>query len=443
MSIELLLSRLEHFEKGSGNTPTLGAITDRAVPETRVFRLNPRRVVHVHSIPEVTEKDDLINTLGWKVVYVNKQTKQVHEKTHWRDGTRERMPAPNGLHVFRPISSPANMRAAVESLSALFDMVENPQCRRRTNVTYRDPRFQMRGLLPGNPNNILFIVPGGLTQPQFRVVMRSLAEYDRMLHDFVMRHAHYCLRLMGSDESAFDDMQLQLVHYTGNGHGGLLAHIDAVEPFKDTIGPIFTVNMNHEPKAFDLLPTLKQNGTPAVRLITNLGEITMMDGESRIAWSHSIPFGNRHHAYTVAFKFPCQPQYMADRSGGYSRVLETYIPQNLAVQYREPRLITDYGLDTPPADDDDSPAARTIHRPGDGGMTGLKLLESDAMVNSHGVRVEEGKDMGVAVRIKRVGRDSEGSEYAVVRVHGDHDGGRDYTFALDQIVNLEPTEAYF
>ncbi len=119
--------------------------------------------------------------------------------------------------------------------------------------------------------------------------MRDLHDYDPVLHDFVHKHGEFCLRMMGSGPEAYEKMQLQLVHYPPG--GGILAHIDSISAFEETVGPIFTVNMNVNPKAFDLFPTLKPEGTPVVRLMTTQGEITVMDGESRVTWSHAIPAG--------------------------------------------------------------------------------------------------------------------------------------------------------
>jgi hypothetical protein len=70
-------------------------------------------------------------------------------------------------------------------------------------------------------------------------------------------------------------------------------------------------------------------------------------------------------------------------------------------------------------------------------------LENKYIVNHYGVRVEEGMDMAVAVRVKRVGKDRDGLEYAIVRVGGDHDGGKDYTFGLNQIVEAVPMDQSF
>ena len=446
MSFERVLSCLERFDRYEGEAGQhLGARTKQAAPETRVFSLDKRNLVYVDHVPELSDGNHAIDTLGWKVVYVNKQIKSVGEKTSLANRRGRRLPAPNGLHVFKPIASEEQLSNAVRSLDALFDMVENPYCRRRTNVTVGDSRFQMRKMFHGGPNNILFITDPkeDKPQPRFEDVMISLKEYDEQLHDFVKKHADYCLKLMGSDKSANEDLQLQLIHYMPNGRGGIGAHIDAVAPFKNTIGPIFTLNMNFEEKAFDLLPTLKPRGTPAVRLLTTLGEITMMDGESRISWSHAIPYGNLGHAYTIAFKFPCQPQHMHDQSGGYNKILDTFIPQNLAPAFREKKLNPFYGLDQPPESGPDawddslemSLASTRLHD--------LLHLGAKHMHNEHGVRVEEGKEIGVIARIVRVGEDRNGDAYAIVRINGKHDGGRDYTFGLNHIVDIAPTETPF
>jgi hypothetical protein len=339
-------------KKAAGDPDLLLFTFKRAKAKCHYLRTrNPK--VYVNTIPEFTQNRDPINTLGWKVVYVNSQTKGQGEKTHLNDSTeRFVVVPPNGLHVFERLQLPEHytIESVLGSLEKLFYMIENEDCcliEREKDIQFQDPRFQMRDMLDDAKNNILFIRdPGNAEgQPKFLTCMESLKEYDKNLHDFVKLHAEYCLLLMGSDVKAFDKLQLQLIHYFPR--GGIRAHIDSIQAFNETIGPIFTVNMNKGKKAFDLLPTLKRHGTRAVRLITDQGQITVMDGESRISWSHAIPYGNGGHAYTIAFKFPVQDQHKDDVTGGHNGILGIDIPQNLHTDYRVP-LTTFYGLDSSP-----------------------------------------------------------------------------------------------
>jgi hypothetical protein len=309
---------------------SLGRKVDTREDE-QVFELFPKKVIYVDSIQEKSHEGDPIDTLGWKVVYVNKQTKDQNERTSIRDRVGRPLHAPNGLHVFDTDMPVTHVNRACMELRDLFRIIEDGPPQR--GVTRNDPRFQMRPYKRGTPNNVLFIRDPSKGQPKLSDVLMSIRSYSQPLHEFVMHYIHFCL---GADERDLNGMQVQFIHYIPR--GGIQAHIDSVMAFGESIGPIFTINMNKDPKAFDLLPTLLPEGTPSVRLITNLGQVTMMDAESRILWSHSIPYDNDCHCYTIAFKFPCLERYKHDKSGGYSEILDVHIPQNIAERYSTPLL---------------------------------------------------------------------------------------------------------
>ena len=309
------------------------------ITDPEIYQLKPGKIVYIKKIPDTSPGGDAIDTLGWKVVNVNGRTKESKERSLASDYDENGLTMPpNGVHVFRPLSIFRETDKARQSLQKLFSLVEDGPKHANNrgykgDIVWKDKRFQMRPLLRDHAaNNIFFITDKGQPQPDYRAVMQHVRAYDSELHDFIQKHAEFCLRCMGSGDEAYERMQLQLVHYSPG--GGILPHIDSINAFDETIGPIFTVNMNQQKKSFDLFPTLKPIGTPAVRLKTNLGQITMMDGESRLTRSHAIPSGTQGHAFTIAFKFPCQPQNAGDSSGGYCHILRTHIPQNLQAEYR-------------------------------------------------------------------------------------------------------------
>lgn len=289
--------------------------------------------------------------IGEAVYYANNFDGKDPEKAWVTDEKDDEIvPAPNGLHVFPSLFSDDEVLVRIESLRKLFRLVEKgPEEGEEAVIEKNDPRFQTREFLgPGRaPNNILFIANGG-AQPPYRNCMRHILSYDRDLHDFIARYAEFYQVVMGITADEFATCQLQLVHYFPG--KGLNAHIDSVSAFGNTLGPIFTINMNEQVKPFDLYPTFKQPGTPVLRIFTEKGQTTMMDGESRILWSHGIPYGSGSDNFTIAFKFPCLPPYRGDDSGGKFNVvvedrsrgrpvlsrLTHDIPQNLVHEYRRP-----------------------------------------------------------------------------------------------------------
>jgi hypothetical protein len=320
----------------------------RATPVLYVTRLPAK---HIAGDPpaEYPMKD-----IAEAITYINRNkfNNLRPETAHVNDKVGDvEMAAPNGLHVFQGLFPEARVRSCMEKLRKLFRIIEPDSGEIASGfVRKNDERFQRRPYLGPSKsnNNILFIAQGGAdVQPKYKECMRLIRSYDTSLHDFIERYAKFYSEITGAVQEDFERCQLQLVHYFPG--KGLNAHIDSVAAFGNTLGPIFTINMNQTEKGFDLYPTLKKAGTPVLRLFTNMGETTMMDGESRILWSHGIPTGSANDNYTIAFKFACLARYSDDDSGGQVNIvvedrdgliprslLTMDIPQNLKREYRRP-----------------------------------------------------------------------------------------------------------
>jgi hypothetical protein len=120
-----------------------------------------------------------------------------------------------------------------------------------------------------------------------------------------------------------DTCSLTFVKYRAG--EGLIAHIDGIQDFEGTFGPIVTINMGEGAKFLDLLPVATAEDLPSVRIFTQQYDITMLQGCARAGYAHSIPFNNPNEMYTIAIKFPAI--LSADSDGEYySQKFDATVP---------------------------------------------------------------------------------------------------------------------
>ena len=198
---------------------------------------------------------------------------------------------PDGLHVF-DIPSTISVEIASDALLDIKHLFKR-------QIVNRD-----HGILMLNPNSrptntILFYSRDG-PQPSFLEVLQCLYYEAPSLARYIVMYCAVFMQLLKIDEGQLHRAQISLVHY--DSLAGLNPHIDSIHQFEDTMGPIFTIAMGNDEKMFDMLPTLI-DGTP-VRIYSQPNQFTVMDGMSRVGWSHGLPWGCELEQWTVAVKFP-------------------------------------------------------------------------------------------------------------------------------------------
>ena len=196
---------------------------------------------------------------------------------------------PQGLHLFQgpPISNEVKERALAE-ITQLF---ANPG---NIPMTDNPPK-------PKPTNNILFWShQKNAKQPFFQETMEILRARTPALAEYAARCCAAIMQLLGIDSHEMFKANLTLVHYDPG--AGLNAHIDSVYQFDGTVGPICTIALGTGEKLLDMLPTLV-DGRPT-RIRSNPHQIVVMDGMSRVGWSHALPWGYDLEQWTLVFKFP-------------------------------------------------------------------------------------------------------------------------------------------
>jgi hypothetical protein len=71
-----------------------------------------------------------------------------------------------------------------------------------------------------------------------------------------------------------------------------------------TIGPLVSIALGVGKKYLDLMPTLSDNQSlNPVRVEVEQGYAIVMDGDVRLEYSHSVPYGHATEMFSLLFKF--------------------------------------------------------------------------------------------------------------------------------------------
>lgn len=123
------------------------------------------------------------------------------------------------------------------------------------------------------------------------------------------------------EEYILSKLQLGLLKYSKN--DGIWLHIDNIKRYDQ--GPIATISIGPKYNFYDLAPSLINDPKiKPLRIKMDEGSLFIMDGSSRIEWSHGLPYNNPYNEnikYTITFKF----DKFNEKKIGYNPILETNI----------------------------------------------------------------------------------------------------------------------
>lgn len=235
---------------------------------------------------------EIINTSAQKVSYMNHMILKMNGNradTDVEHPTKQHTsPPPSGVSVFRQLLETDEGDAALVQMKALF--VRSP-LERGPHILFlsKDPAIYI--------SEAMSILRGAATQ---------------ILHDFILQHIVAIQNSTDASDEEIEAGSLTLVKYAQK--TGLTTHIDGITDFRQTFGPLFTINMDEGIKYLDLLPIATNAGDepPSVRLCTKQFDITMMQGCARSGYGHGIPFGQNEDRYTIALKFPIMGKKFED-----------------------------------------------------------------------------------------------------------------------------------
>lgn len=216
---------------------------------------------------------------------------------------------PEGFRIWKPpAAANAFLSGARSEIGALF--ARETRAAPDERLPCSDQR-NSRGLY------YLFTRPPGLPLVYYKEAMATLQEAAPVLAKFCHEYfLHLAQIYQLSPESIVNKVQLILLRY--DPMMGIWLHIDNVARYDR--GPIATISLGPPDVTYDLAPTLAKAGAP-IRVLIREGDFVIMDGRSRMEWSHGIPYGLDAYKYTVMFK--CD--HFTDHIVGYQPTLQTNI----------------------------------------------------------------------------------------------------------------------
>lgn len=248
------------------------------------------------------------NNLAGKIHYIKKKTRIKTYKDQM--GEKADIELPEGLCVFDGLKeSDVDFDEVYKDLDDIFDNYEN--------YLHFD-QIENRGLL------YMFTGKDGRKQ-QYPSTMRQIKKYHRLSNaiDKYMRHILNIYEIPYTEQFLEDHVQVIFLKYYPN--SGIWLHIDNVARYDQ--GPIITLSFGPEHTYYDFTPTLIEDGEP-MRIEINQGDIVVMDGSSRMEWSHGLPYGmeyektkNKKTKYTIMFK--CDKFKEVNKK--YNKILDTNI----------------------------------------------------------------------------------------------------------------------
>ena len=241
-------------------------------------------------------------TLSLRIRHVNKHRECVTTKNDRYTHMLGKYRCPMGLHVFNP--SKSIMPVDIDTrLDALFE--------RNDGSVLRDP----------GSNIIFYSHELGKRSPPLKITLNALKDLDVDIYNTVLLYASAVKKILNASDDDIDNSSMSIVKYAIG--KGIKQHIDNITDVGDTVGPLVSIALGEGKKFLDLMPTLADDPTlECVRVEVDKGDVILMDGDVRLEYSHSVPYGHDTVMYSLLFKFR---EIRRIRSGKINLQLQTEI----------------------------------------------------------------------------------------------------------------------
>ena len=129
--------------------------------------------------------------------------------------------------------------------------------------------------------------------------------YIHLVH-LINTYLDYICKLYRVDNSEeFKNQHIQVILLEYQPKTGIWLHIDNIARYDQ--GPIITISVGQPKVTYDMTPVILDNkDAKPLRITTDEGCMIIMDGSSRMEWTHGLPYDIEPHngklKYTVMFK---------------------------------------------------------------------------------------------------------------------------------------------
>lgn len=263
-------------------------------------------------------------TLKSRIAYINKQI--IHGKIQIQTTSHIKMDqVPLGLHVFHN-----------DTNCITDDVIEEIE------KIYREDIDVPRG--KEGKDNIIFLRDKNGHNPTYKESIAIMtSENLTHIQTLIETYANALKTIFHASDEEIENSSMSIVRYSSPNYEGIRPHIDNFNStdednnsgrLRDYLGPLITIPLQIGPKYLDLFPITE--GKPYIRLETNKGDITIMDGQVRLEYAHSVPKSNEtRHSLCFKFKQFEKKCYYGDKSV----ILNTEIIYSIPPSEKERKII--------------------------------------------------------------------------------------------------------
>lgn len=253
--------------------------------------------------------DDTEAARIWWVNHHIRMTSSVHDPC---EPSSAKMPP--GMHVFASLTTRDELDRAEQELEQLFSEEEAQQ----TIPVYDCVKdSELKILFAGNDPHC--------HQMSYQEAVLVLDKRIPFTAEIIRRHMRFIQKLMAIDQHTVDTRAyLTIARYAPE--SGLNIHVDNVVRTGQSAGPVYTVSLGkHDTKVMDMFPSIEPDQHKPFRVVTPMGSIIMLDGVSRLEWSHGIPKDDPTTRWTIMIKF----KQVSDRCVKYCKLLDMPIYESV------------------------------------------------------------------------------------------------------------------
>jgi hypothetical protein len=276
--------------------------------------------------PEVLNMPTKEEVLMAKIWYIKKQLKQ---KTYYNTPIRlidKYAVYPEGFCYFSPLYSSDYYEKVYQDFDTMYTRIIHKLDTREpiTDVNVSDQRF--RGLV------YVFSPKDPLQRDHYLDCIQYLKKngYLSLVH-CIENYLKFICKLYDVEyTSKFlnENVTIPLLRYEPN--TGIWLHIDNIA--RSDQGPIITISIGPKQVYYDFTPALVENkNAKPLRYIAPEGSIFIMDGPSRMEWTHGLPYNvptiDNKIKYTIMIK--CDK--FRNLNPKYNKILDHYITHSGSV----------------------------------------------------------------------------------------------------------------
>jgi hypothetical protein len=206
---------------------------------------------------------------------------------------------PHGLYVNRTSLDKKDMQNMYKIFNHMFNKIKEYKIKnhgtkdRLSIYSYNNPNY---GKSIDEPSRLEML---------YKDVISHINQYNKIKNLSILLNKYikniFDILEIDNNSDVINQVKLTILRYKSG--IGIPAHIDNIS--SKGLGPIITMSIGPNFIYYDMIPIFIKN-KKTLRVKVNSGDCVIMDGNSRYAWAHSLPYGHNYNGYkyTIKLSFP-------------------------------------------------------------------------------------------------------------------------------------------